>query len=87
MASSISNHSQQSHLHASSMTVDLASSPMSFSTDVGSAVLGTCLQAKSLGFDASHCQHALDRAIILSRITCSSFRAPGGRRSVAAARA
>jgi hypothetical protein len=56
MASSISNHSQQSHLHASSMTVDLASSPMSFSTDVGSAVLGTCLQAKSLGFDASHCQ-------------------------------
>src|ERR1700730_1532821 len=43
MASSISNHSQLSHLNASSMTVDLASSQMSLPTDVRSAVLGACL--------------------------------------------
>jgi hypothetical protein len=56
MASSISNHSQLSHLHASSMTVDLASSRMSLPTDVGSTVLGACLETKSVGFNASHCQ-------------------------------
>jgi hypothetical protein len=33
MASSISDHSQLSHLHASSVTVDLASSRMSVPTD------------------------------------------------------